>query len=191
MRVGTTATKIPTERSFSGYRLMNIDGLSQMLPFSFFVNGLVIDPAVTVTCDFPLRLAHRVDNGRIALQRHRDAKYGQRQFPGSEKPVQSPESGTSAVVIQRLHIHVSLPNIGCCPDDFRKKRLRRIIAMQDTILGAFFIVNDELHRNTCATRPLHLRRRRTITDQVSGVIRTIHYFLFVFCSYFFLSETRR
>ena len=55
-------------------------------------------------------------------------------------------------------------------NDFRQESFRRIIAVQYAILGAFLVVDDELHGNACTARPVRRRRLATVSLQVSWIV---------------------
>ena len=44
-------------------------------------------------------------------------------------------------------------------DDLGQERLRRRVAVQHRVLGAFLVVEDELHGDAGAARPARVRRR--------------------------------
>ena len=73
------------------------------------------------------------------------------------------------------------PGQAAAPDDFRQKRFGRGIAMQDVVLAALFVIDDELHRDIRAARPLGVGRVAAIADHVAGVGR-IHSSLVASCS---------
>jgi hypothetical protein len=54
-------------------------------------------------------------------------------------------------------------------DDFGKKGLRRGVAMQDIVLAAFLVIDDELQSDARAIWPIGVRRRAAIADHVAWI----------------------
>ena len=125
-----TAAKIPAQRTLSGCRPVNFDRFFEMLAFGFLVDKLVVDPTITMAGNFPFRRPHRVDNFGIAPERHRNTEYCDRHFSFHEHVVESPESGTGAVLIYRLHVHMALILVRLSTDNFGQECFRCSITVQ-------------------------------------------------------------
>jgi hypothetical protein len=54
-------------------------------------------------------------------------------------------------------------------DDFREKGLRRRIAVQDAVLAALLVIDDELHGDARTAGQFAGRRPAAIADHVAGV----------------------
>lgn len=55
-------------------------------------------------------------------------------------------------------------------DNIGQELFRTRIAMQDVILRAFLIVEDELHRDPRPTRPARVRRLPCVTSQIARIV---------------------
>ena len=107
----------------------------------------IVDPFQTVGGDLPPRLVHGGDRFAIARHRGRDRIDGDGHGALGEHAVQPPEAGARAVFVDRLHVHVPHARPGRCADDFRQEGFRRRVAVQDVVLAAFLVIDDELHRH--------------------------------------------
>ena len=116
----------------------------------------VVDPLEAVGGDLPVRLLHRGDRLAIARHRGRDRIDGDRNRALGEQPTQPPEAGARAVFVDRLHVHVAHARPGRGADDLRQERLRGGVAVQDVVLAALLVVDDELHGDARA-RPASRR----------------------------------
>jgi hypothetical protein len=99
---------------------------------------------------------------RHPIDRDRDAACG-------EEAVQSPETCTAAILIDRFHIHVTHARVWLGSDDLREEALRRCIPVEDAILSALFIVDHKLYGQTDLTGPLGIRWKGAIADQITRV----------------------
>ena len=133
------------------------------------VDLLVGDPAPAVARDLVAVGQERVDDRRVARERHRDAEDRQRHPALAEEPQDPPHAGARAVLVQRLHRHVPRRK-GLRADDLGQESLRRGIAVQHAVLGAFLVVEDELHGDARAARPARVRRRRAVAREVARVV---------------------
>ena len=169
MAVRAAAAKVPAARPLAGRFAMNLDRFLQVRALQRFVNMLVIDPAIAVAGHLPVRRPHCIDGMRIARECHRDAENSDWQATPGEYPVQAPEAGARAVLVNRLHVHVA--HAGDCrrPDDLGQKRFRRGIAVQDAVLRSFLVIHDKLQSETRAARPLRVRRCVGVAAQVARI----------------------
>src|SRR4029078_4893567 len=102
-------------------------------------------------------------------QRRGDAEYGRLDPPLAEHPPQPPETGPRSVFVDRLHVHVTHAGPGLCADDLGQKRLRGGVPMEDVVLAAFLVVDDELHREACTTWPARVGWNAAVADHVARV----------------------
>ena len=129
----------------------------------------IVDPLVAVGRDLPARLVHRRDRLGIARHRGRDRVDGHRNRPLGEHAMQAPEAGARAVFVDRLHVHVAHAGPGRGADDLRQERLRGGVAVQDVVLAALLVVDDELHRDARLVRPVGEGRRAPVADHVARI----------------------
>jgi hypothetical protein len=54
-------------------------------------------------------------------------------------------------------------------DDLGQERLRGGVAMQDVVLAAFLVIDDELDRDAGIVRPARMRDVAAIADHVAGI----------------------
>ena len=130
---------------------------------------LVLDPLQAVARDLPVRLLHGADGFRVARQRGRDAVDGERNVLAREQPPDAPEARARAVFVDQLHVHVALAGPRLRADDLRQERLRRRVAVQDVVLAALLVVEDELHGEPRAARPFRIGRIAAVADEVAGI----------------------
>jgi hypothetical protein len=64
---------------------------------------------------------------------------------------------------------VALAGPGYGADDVGQERFRSGIAVDDGIFAALLVVEDDLDRDAGAARPLRVRRRAAIADEVAGI----------------------
>ncbi len=129
----------------------------------------VVDPFQTVAGDLPARFVH--GRHRLGMARHGagHAIDGDRHVAGREHPPQPPEAHPRAVFVDRLHVDVALARPWRRSDDLREEGLRGGVAMQDVVLAAFLVVDDELHGDARAARPICGGRVAPVTDHVARV----------------------
>ncbi len=174
-----TAAEIPAERAFACHLRVQIDGAMKMRALLGRGRILVLDPFVAVAGDFPARAAHRGRNRRRAGQRGRHAINGDRDVAPDKQPLQAPEPGPRAILVDRLHVQVALRRPGLRTDDLREKRLGCGIAMQNAVLAAFLVIEDDLHRDAGIAGPGHARRMLAVTNKVARIVdRGLHCWAF-------------
>ena len=144
-RVLRAAPEIPAERARAGRLGVDADRLVEMRALVGFGEILVLDPLQAVARDLPVRLLHGGDGFGVARERGRDAIDGERNVLAREQPPDAPEAGARAIFVDRLHVHVASARPRLRADDLRQERLRRRIAVQDVVLAALLVVEDELH----------------------------------------------
>src|SRR5690606_17308818 len=130
---------------------------------------LVLDPLQAVARDLPAGLLHGADLGGRAGKRGRDAVDGDRDPGLGEDAVKPPETGAGAVFVDRLHVPVTLARPLRGADDLGEEGLGGLIAVEDAVLAALLVVDDELHRDPGAVRPARIGRRRAIAMHVAGI----------------------
>ncbi len=153
---------------------MQGDGLGDMLTLDLFGDILVIDPAQAVAGDLPFGLLHGFDGLRVARQGHGDGVDGHRGLAFGKQPVQSPETGARAIFIEAFHSHGTGAQMALGVDHLRQEGFGAFVAMQDVVLAAFLVVDDELHGDTGPVRPLRVGGIGAIANQIAGVIGHPH-----------------
>ena len=128
---------------------------------------LVIDPFQPVAGDVPPRRIHRRHLPRAARQCGRHAEHCHR--PVGQQPVKPPEPGPRPVFVDRFHVPVPLAGPGRCAHDLGQERLRGRVAVQDVVLAALFVVDDDLDGDPRPARPGRVRRGRTKAGHVSWI----------------------
>ena len=79
-----------------------------------------------------------------------------------------------AVLVYGFHIHVTLIHECLRTDYLREKCFGCRVTVQDAIFGAFFVVDNELHGNTCLIWPLGVRDISSVAAQVARIISVRH-----------------
>ena len=119
--------------------------------------------------DLPAGGIHGRDMVRRTCQRRGDTVDRHRYAGLGKHAVQAPEACAGAIFVDRLHVPVALAGPGSSSNHFRQEGLRGRIAMQDAVLAAFFVVDDELHGDMGATRPFRVRRIGSVTAHIPYV----------------------
>ena len=168
-RVDGAAALVEAERARAGQPLMQRDGLGDRVALGVAREILVVDPFQAMRGDFPAGVLHRGD--RIGVARHggRDGEDGDGNCARREQPVQPPKTGARAIFVDRLHVHVALPRPRLRADDLREEGFRRRVAMQDVVLAAFLVIDDELQRDARPARPIGVRRMGAVADHVARI----------------------
>ena len=144
-------------------------GQAHVLTLGGLVDRLVVEPAQAMRGDLVPGLEERGAGLRIALQRERNAEYRQRQLAALEFAQDAPYASARSVLVDRLHAHVA-GREAFRADDFRKKPLGSGVAVENAVLGAFLVVEDELNRDPCAAGPRGRRGHATVADEIARVI---------------------
>jgi hypothetical protein len=106
---GTHLALIKAHGAFAKNSFVDRNATSNMFTLGFFVHILVVDPSVTVTRYFPVGLfTQGVAHDGIAFQGHADGKNCHGHFALGKETVQTPKAGTSSVVIESLHVDMTL-----------------------------------------------------------------------------------
>ena len=82
---------------------MQLDGTPDVFALEGFRDLLIIEPAITMAGDLPVRFEHRLNRGLVARQRERNAKHRDGQLMGLKQAMQPPKSGTRAIFVQGLN----------------------------------------------------------------------------------------
>ena len=129
----------------------------------------IIDPLEAVGGDFPARLVHRLNRLAIARHRHRHRIDGDGNRAVGEQTMQAPEPGPGAVFVDRLHVHMPHARPGLSADDLGQERFGGGVAVQDVVLAALLVIDDELDRDARLVRPVGERRGAPIADHVARI----------------------
>ena len=114
----------------------------------------VVDPAQAVGGDLPAGVLHGGDLGGGAGEGGGDAVDGDRDAAGDEEVAQAPEAGAGAVFVDRLHVPVALAGPGLGARDLGEEALGGGVAVEDAVLAALLVVEDEADGDRCAARPV-------------------------------------
>ena len=166
--VGAVAPGVPTRRRGAGQLGQDRDRFGHVRAFSVFVHLLITDPAQAMRRDLVTQIEvcrHRLG---VPLQRARDPEYRQRQIALLEDTQHAPKSRARAVFEEALHAHVAHRKCGCA-DDLREEGFGRRISVENTILGAFLMIEDELQRDPRPVGPARMRRTAAVAAQVARI----------------------
>jgi len=128
-----------------------------------------------VAGDLVACLHHGGDGLGVSLQGHAHAEDGHRDPSRAEDPHQAPEARATAVLIERLHAQA--PHLeGGRPDDLGEKSLRRLVPVQDAVLGPLLVFDDDLQGEASLPRSAGVGRSLAVADEVAGVgrVRSSH-----------------
>src|SRR6266478_5952063 len=142
------APGVPAERPLPGEPSDHCDGAVEVLALDVLRHILVVDPAPAVACHLVAELDHGARRLRIALERHGDGEDRDRDAARLEEAHHAPEAGPAAIFVDRLHAQMALPDEGRRADDLGEEGFRRAIAMQDGVLAAFLVIDDDLEGKT-------------------------------------------
>ena len=168
-RVDRGAALIEAERARAGDFRMDAHRLGDVLRFPLGGNVAIVDPLVAMRGDFPARLVHGRDRLRMARHGGGDGIDGDRNLALREHAMQAPEAGARAIFVDRFHVHVALARPGRGADDLGQEGLGGGVAVQDVVLAAFLVVDDELQGHARAARPVRERRIAAIADHVARI----------------------
>src|SRR5690606_10550879 len=104
-----------------------------------------------------------------AHQRGGDAVDGDWDVVLGEVAPQPPETGAGSVFVHRLHSGVALARPGRGADDGGEEGLGGGVAVEDVVLAALFVIEDDLHGDIGATGPLRIGGRAAVAEHVAGV----------------------
>src|SRR5205823_5964107 len=94
---------------------------------------------------------------------------GHRYLRLCEQPVEPPEAGAGAVFVDRFHVPVALAEPGGGADDLGQEGFGSLVAVKHAVLAAFFVVDDELHRDMGTAGPFRIRWICPVTAHVPFV----------------------
>ncbi len=97
------------------------------------------------------------------------AEDSQRNLAVSKKIEDAPDSRTRTIFVNGFHEYVAGTIEWRRADDLREKRFGSRVAMKDTVLSAFFVVEDKLDSETRASGPVCPGWRATISDHVARI----------------------
>ena len=135
---------VPAERAAAGHLGVDPDGLAHVRALLGLAHVVVVDPFEAVAGDLPAGLLMAATASGLRSSAVATPKTVTGRLRSVKMPPQPPEPGAGAVFVDRLHVHVALARPGLCADDLGQERLRRRIAVQDAVLAALLVVDDEL-----------------------------------------------
>jgi len=83
--------------------------------------------------------------------------------------MQPPETGPRAVFIDRFHVPVALTGPGSSAYNFGQEGFRGRVAMQDIVLAALFVIQNELNSDPGTIWPFRIRRVSAIALHVARI----------------------
>ncbi len=171
--VDRAAAGVPAAGAGAGDLGVEADGGGHVGGFLLAGGVLVLDPLQAVAGDLPAGGLHRGDLLGRAGERGGDAVDGEGDAGAGEEAVEPPEAGAGAVFVDRFHVPVAHARPGGGADDLGEERLGGGVAVQDRVLAAFLVVEDELDGDAGAARPVGVRRVRTVAQHVPAVAHDV------------------
>ncbi len=104
------AQEVP-QRARAGNPLVDLDHLADVLALGLLRHAEVVDPAIAVARDVPVRLDHRGDRVGVALERHGDGEDGDGDAASGEEAVEAPEADPASVLVHRLDGQVAMADL--------------------------------------------------------------------------------
>src|SRR5436190_8466723 len=166
-RVHGATAGIPPEGALTGDFGVNAYRLPDMGALVFLAEVLVFDPFETVARNLPAGLLHRLSLIWRPQEGGCNGIDGERHIAGGEKPPKAPEASARAVFINRFHIPVPPAGPGLGADNLGEEGFRSVIAMEDAVLPALLVIENELNSDMSALRPLRIRNGAAITLEVT------------------------
>ena len=114
----------------------------------------VVDPAQAVGGDLPAGVLHGGDLGGGAGEGGGDAVDGDGEVAGDEEVAEAPEAGAGAVFVDRFHVPVALAGPGLGAGDLGEEALGGGVAVEDRVLAALLVVEDEADGDLGAAGPV-------------------------------------
>lgn len=151
-QTNTYLALVQTDRFLAEEALVDFNCSFNVLHLRFFINVLVINPAIPMRCHFPgaflfgfvnLFLEGEA-NLRIALERHTAGKHGARDLLFGEHSMESPKAGPGPVLVHALDGQIAFSLSRLCTNTIREEVLALSIPVQNAFLGTFFIVDYKI-----------------------------------------------
>ena len=167
-RVDAHLAAIPAQRPRPRRLLERDDGALDRLALLVPVHLVVVAPAVAVPHNVVAALGDLRPDCRIALDRHGRAEDRDRNAGRVEDAEHPPDPGARAVLVHGLDRKVPLVLD-------RKRELVHavvdLIAHCEGLLGAFLVVNHDVHGHLGVVLPAHARQMLAIADQLARQTR--------------------
>ena len=132
-------------------------------------HGVIVDPAIAVARDLPAGLGHRRHRLGVARERHGDAEDRHRHLALGEEAMEAPEADTAAELVHRFDRQRAFAEAGLGEAELGQQRLRAGIAVEDAVLGALLVVDDELQGDPRIAGPAGVRPAPPVADHVAGI----------------------
>ena len=131
--------------------------------------GVVVDPAIAVAGDLPVRLHHCGHRLGIAGERHGDTEDRDRYPPLREQPMNAPEADAAAELVHGFDGQRALADTGLDEAELSEQSLRASIAVEHAVLRALLVVDDELHGDARLAGPVRVRAVTPVAHHVAGI----------------------
>src|SRR5262249_34991598 len=139
------AALVEAERPCAGDLGVDADRLLDVSALLLGGEIAIVYPFEAVRGDFPSGLVHGRHALGIARHGSGEGEPRERQPALGEQPPQPPEAGARAELVDRLHVHVALAGPWLRANDLGQEGLRRAVAVEDAVLPALLVVDNELH----------------------------------------------
>src|SRR5713226_1050296 len=159
---------IPAHRPRADGLLHGLDGHLDVLALFVFGELVVLDPPPAVRTDVEPGFADGGGHRRVPLERQRAAEDGQRQPALPEEAQDAPEAHTAAVLEQAFGGEVTALDAVVGGPGLGQRGLGEAVVV-DVILGAFFVVDHEVHGDPRLARPARVGRIAAVADEVSRI----------------------
>ena len=160
---------IEAERAGAGDLGVHAHRLGDMERLDFGRRVAIVDPLEPMGGDLPPSLVHRRNRLAIARHRRRHGVDGDGNGAVVEQAMQPPEAGAGAIFVDQFHVHVPLAWPGRSADDLGQEGFRSGIAVQDVVLAALLVIDNELHGDARLVRPVGERGRAPVADHVARI----------------------
>ena len=167
--VGAGAAGVPAQRALAGNLGQDLHGVTQMLALDLLGHVLVVDPLQAVARDLVAGIDHGADRRRVPLGGGGDGEDGERDPLAVEQAEQAPDADAGAVLVDLLHADVAHAFKRLGADDLGEEGLGSLVAVQDRVLAALLVVEDELQGDAGAAGPVGMGRVRPVADQVAWI----------------------
>ena len=166
-RVHAEAACVPADRRTARRLLDHLHGLLHVVEFLLEREVLVVDPAPAMARYLVTGLGHRLAGVGIEFQRTTDCPRREAQVPFLEQPKDAPEAGAAAVLVHRLGREIAATHDRRAARRLGQEDFGGGITVQDRILSALLVVQNEAHRDTGVAGPLGIGGIGAVADQVA------------------------
>ena len=163
------AAGVPAARGLAGDFGVQADRLGEVGGLGFAAVVAVVDPLQAVAGDLPAGFLHGGDLGGGAGEGGGDAVDGDRDGARGQQVVEAPEAGAGAVLVDRFHVPVALARPGLGAGDLGEEGLGGGVAVEEVVLAALLVVEDDLDGDVGAAGPVGEGRVAAVAVHVAWV----------------------